>query len=342
MPSYPYTPQELTDLPFNLRRAQLYPVNPPLVQQAVEDQLAGRRADAYMPQKMGFTKWHTGPARMAFGASAISAHEAQEVWASRVDGLTSYVEADKGIFTPYTASRALSHLPQPMDNFQFQANPIARGLLDRPIAQSADLTAYAQSQQDPSSAQWNTPPAVVNQTLLATALEGDMTPLGGLGGHGLGGGWGLRGGVGRGPRAREPGFFRTLGRMGMGLGALGDPLDIMSEPTYDPKANPIVIPSLVQSSTNATPTASSGTVATVTTPAVIAAPAPSSRAGCSPWSARLMVAAGVLGGALGIYHGWNRTHSTPWTAAWGVAGAVFPIVAVPVMLIQGFAKRGGH
>lgn len=49
---------------------------------------------------------------------------------------------------------------------------------------------------------------------------------------------------------------------------------------------------------------------------------------------------GTLGFGLGLYHGWNRTRSTGWTLVWGAMGAWAPIVVLPLMFIQGFAKKG--
>lgn len=321
MPSYPYTPQELDTLPFNLRRAQLNPVNPPLMAQAIEDQLAGSYASEYMPQKTMFTKWHRGPAQKSFLATAVGATQAGAIYADRVRAMTAPIEADKGIFTPFEASRALSRLPQPMENFEFESDPVARGLLQRPITHAGSLDAYAASQQDPTSPDFHAPPTVPQQSLLSTALEGNMTPLGGLRGVG-----------------RTRGFLRGLGRVGMGFGALGDPFDVMAEQDINPKAAGIALPAATQTSNQATPGASSQVVTAVTTPPTAVTPAPSPCS--SPLWRGIFALAGLAGAGLGIYHGWKRTHSTPWTAVWGVAGGLFPVIAVPVMLVQGFGKRG--
>lgn len=308
--SYPYAPRELVDLPFNLRRSQLYPVNPPLVEQAIEQQIVGSPRPVLMPQKTMFTKWHTGPARRTHLSTALSALAAGAVFTDKVRALTAPAEADKGIFTPFQAARALNRLPQPMENFQFNADPVARGMLARPIAQAPGLDAFAAGQA----------PVVHEHTLLSTALEGNMTPLGGLRGVG---------------RARRRSFLGKLGRAGMGFGALGDPLDIMAEGSYDPNAEGIP---LEHTSNQATPGANTQVVTTVTTPASV--PAAEGAPTLSKWGVTLYGLLGVLGAGAGIYHGWKRTRSTPWTVAWGVAGGLFPIFAVPVMVVQGFGKRG--
>ena len=51
--------------------------------------------------------------------------------------------------------------------------------------------------------------------------------------------------------------------------------------------------------------------------------------------------AGIAGTGLGIYHGWRRTGSVGWTLGWGLFGGLLPIVAIPWMLAQGFAKPAG-
>ena len=40
-----------------------------------------------------------------------------------------------------------------------------------------------------------------------------------------------------------------------------------------------------------------------------------------------------------VYHGYRRTGSLIWALIWGVAGKKLPVVAVPVALAQGFARR---
>jgi hypothetical protein len=40
-----------------------------------------------------------------------------------------------------------------------------------------------------------------------------------------------------------------------------------------------------------------------------------------------------------VYHGYKRNQSVGWALAWGLFGAVAPIVAVPIALAQGFGKR---
>lgn len=52
---------------------------------------------------------------------------------------------------------------------------------------------------------------------------------------------------------------------------------------------------------------------------------------------------GYIGAATGVYHGWNRNRrkSDRWigAAVWGLFGFVLPVIAVPVMLVQGIGKR---
>jgi len=47
----------------------------------------------------------------------------------------------------------------------------------------------------------------------------------------------------------------------------------------------------------------------------------------------------VAGGALSAYHGYKRNDSVGWAIGWGLLGAWFPIITVPVALAQGYGKR---
>lgn len=39
-----------------------------------------------------------------------------------------------------------------------------------------------------------------------------------------------------------------------------------------------------------------------------------------------------------VYHGYKRNNSIGWALAWGLAGSVAPIIAVPVAIAQGFGQ----
>lgn len=39
-----------------------------------------------------------------------------------------------------------------------------------------------------------------------------------------------------------------------------------------------------------------------------------------------------------VYHGYKRNDSLGWAIGWGFAGAVVPILTVPVAVAQGFGK----
>ena len=47
---------------------------------------------------------------------------------------------------------------------------------------------------------------------------------------------------------------------------------------------------------------------------------------------------GLIGTALGAYHGYRRTRSLGWTLLWALAGGLFPIVTIPVALAQGYGE----
>jgi hypothetical protein len=46
-------------------------------------------------------------------------------------------------------------------------------------------------------------------------------------------------------------------------------------------------------------------------------------------------------GAALTYHGYKRTGSVLWALAYGLAGRMFPVVAIPVAAAQGFGKSKG-
>jgi len=47
---------------------------------------------------------------------------------------------------------------------------------------------------------------------------------------------------------------------------------------------------------------------------------------------------GTIGLAMGVYHGYQRTHDVPWTIGWALFGSILAPIAIPVMFIQGFGK----
>jgi hypothetical protein len=47
----------------------------------------------------------------------------------------------------------------------------------------------------------------------------------------------------------------------------------------------------------------------------------------------------VLGTGMGAYHGWKRSHNGWAVAGYALFGMILPVVGIPVMFAQGFAKR---
>lgn len=205
---YNYAPQEIRNLPFNSKRSQLYPVNPETSMQAVEDAIAGRKAVEYLPKKMAFTRYKNGPAAKPAASSAVSVYEASQVYRKKVDHLTTPIEADKGIYTAQMASDDFVRLPKPMDNWYANPNPLAKGLLDRPLLDSRQLDAFVRENADPTKEGFYefTPQTPVRP--IDAAIPWDKTPLG----H-----------VGKGSK-RMGQIRRTLNGVGKttSLGAIGD------------------------------------------------------------------------------------------------------------------------
>jgi len=203
MPSfYTYAPRQIRDLPFNLKRSQLYPTNPPLVEQGIQDAMAGRRADGYLPQKMMFTRYKNGPAAKHIASSAIGVWRAAAIYQDKVGAIADPIWAGKGVYTPAMAGNDLNRLPQPMQNWYANDTPVARNLLQRPIVQAGNLNEFAAANQGiPND---NPMGYTDEESLLSNALPPNRTPLGHV----------------RKPR-RTPRSMRTLkglGRLGGGLG----------------------------------------------------------------------------------------------------------------------------
>jgi hypothetical protein len=208
MSNYAYAPSAIRTLPFTLRRSHLFPVNPPLFAQGVAEYEAGEVPVAYLPQKMGFTRYTTPGATFAANAAGVVA--ASDVARAHIESIVGPIEAGKGVYTPEMAAQTFNQLPAP------------------------------------------------------------------IGLHGV----------------RR--FVRRLS----GLGA---PPELATEAQVFDDAQ--------------------------------AVPAPS-----APLLPGWRWALGALGLGLGLYHGWHRTKSTGWSVVWGFAGATFPIIALPLAAIQGFAK----
>ncbi len=47
----------------------------------------------------------------------------------------------------------------------------------------------------------------------------------------------------------------------------------------------------------------------------------------------------IAGTAMGAFHGYRRNNSIGWAVGWAVLGGLFPIIAIPIMLAQGFGKK---
>lgn len=47
----------------------------------------------------------------------------------------------------------------------------------------------------------------------------------------------------------------------------------------------------------------------------------------------------IAGTAMGAFHGYRRNNSIGWAIGWAVLGGLFPVIAIPIMLAQGFGKK---
>jgi len=131
-----------------------------------------------MPQKMLFTRYKNGPAAKEAGSSAVSAISAGQIYSDKVHSLTSPIEADKGIYTPQMASEDFVSLPQPLDDWYADPEPVARNLLDRPIVQASALDQFAKANQTPSAEGFYSQQELEEAPLRQTSIPYNRTPLG--------------------------------------------------------------------------------------------------------------------------------------------------------------------
>ena len=47
----------------------------------------------------------------------------------------------------------------------------------------------------------------------------------------------------------------------------------------------------------------------------------------------------VAGTTMGAYHGYKRNDSVGWGIGWALLGGAFPVIAIPIMLAQGFGEK---
>jgi hypothetical protein len=127
-------PDDIRRLPFDLWRSQLYPRRPALVAQAAQEYLDGTQPPAaYLPQRMGFTRWKTPPYEVGWGQNV----------AALLDALAANVAVQQQAYSAamshvprQTAREAVAaigadRLPEPSDNLDpnLDAAPLARNAL---------------------------------------------------------------------------------------------------------------------------------------------------------------------------------------------------------------------
>ena len=73
---------------------------------------------------------------------------------------------------------------------------------------------------------------------------------------------------------------------------------------------------------------------TFSLPAVTSTEAAAAGAASALWGIVSVVAMGAS-----AYHGYKRNESIGWAIGWGLLGAMFPIITVPVAIAQGFGQK---
>ena len=107
------SPEISQDLPFDLLRSHIYPRNPKLTAQAVEEY--GQPQPTYLPQKFAFRKWKTPPWVVAWSQPAQALLRARAQASQQIAAMQTI----RPPTTPLVAAPAVlgaDRLPQPSDN----------------------------------------------------------------------------------------------------------------------------------------------------------------------------------------------------------------------------------
>jgi hypothetical protein len=144
-------PADIRRLPFNLLRTSLYPRRPALVKQAAKEYLDKTPPPvAYLPQRMGFTRWKTPPYEVAWDANVLSLLAAMQAHVQTVQGGYQAAMSRVPTTSPQQAVAQLGadRLPQPSDNMDpnMDMPPVARNALplDR-VVSAGELSEYVRA-----------------------------------------------------------------------------------------------------------------------------------------------------------------------------------------------------
>lgn len=144
-------PAAIARLPFDLLRSQRITREPRMMGEAMERYLDREPLpEAYLPQRMAFTRWKTPPYQLAWGSNARSLIQALEQGYEQRRHLAQVGQGAAPALSPTEAVEQLhaNRLPQPSDNMSPNMNavPLARGAVPRnTITTAQDLDAIAQS-----------------------------------------------------------------------------------------------------------------------------------------------------------------------------------------------------
>lgn len=134
-------------LQFNQLRSHLYPRDPYLAAQALEE--FGQPVPQYMPGRMANTRWKTPPTTVAWGENAASVIAATTGARARVSRLEEAANLPPMMpFWQAPDALGANHLPeQPLDP-NLDAEPISRGVLpyDRMQLHAGELAALVEEQ----------------------------------------------------------------------------------------------------------------------------------------------------------------------------------------------------
>jgi len=141
------SPVEIRMLQFNQLRSHLYPRDPYLAAQSLEE--FGRAVPQYMPGRMANTRWKTPPTTVAWGENVASSIAATTESRARVSRLQQAANLPPMMpFPEAPEALGLNHLPaMPLDP-NLDAEPISRGVLpyDRMHLHADELAALVREQ----------------------------------------------------------------------------------------------------------------------------------------------------------------------------------------------------
>jgi hypothetical protein len=110
-----YVPQELKDLPLELKRSHRYPRNPEEITTAMQEYLDGKPKPEYLPQGMAFQRWKAPPWKAAWLSGTIALMQARQNEARRLARLTGAGMEHVPVAPIDQQAQEYEQMPMPLD-----------------------------------------------------------------------------------------------------------------------------------------------------------------------------------------------------------------------------------